>query len=73
MNQEIVRTWLEDHQPLAIEKLAVKANVSSSLIRKMLNGVAPKHASSRHLISKALGVTEATLFPSTKRAKRRTA
>lgn len=66
MNTQIIKEWIATHSPMGIEKLAVKSRVSSSGIRNMLKGQAPKNGSVRWAIARALGVSEEHLFPPVK-------
>lgn len=67
MNQKLLKTWLDAHQPLAVEKLAVASRVSSSLIRQMMKGRAPRSTLVRSSLAQTLGVSEPELFPAGKR------
>lgn len=62
VNQQVVDAWLKKNKRGAVEKLAVKAGVSPSLIRNLRKGTPPAKADFRWQIAKALDVPEPDLF-----------
>jgi transcriptional regulator with XRE-family HTH domain len=61
--REILDNWIGKNSPDGISRLALKSKVSSSLISKVRNGLIPKKEGTRTALARALGVTEAELFP----------
>lgn len=63
VNVKPLADWLESNAPMAVEKLAVKARVSASLIYNASNGKVPTLALQRWAVARAIGVSEEVLFP----------
>lgn len=59
----IIEKWLNENGPLPVERLAMRAGVSASLISKVRLGNEPKKTRTRQKLAEALGVTEDELFP----------
>lgn len=68
VNTKLLKRWLEANEPQAVEKLAVSSRVSSTLIRKIMKGHAPRNGAIRWALAEALKVPETDLFPPKKSA-----
>jgi transcriptional regulator with XRE-family HTH domain len=69
VNLKELQNWMQQHEPMAIEKLAAASRVSTKTLGKVLNGKAPGHASTRWSVAQAMGVAEDVLFPPRKTSK----
>jgi len=61
VNTKLLEEWIENNSPMGIEKLAVKAQVSSTTIVKARAGKVPKQLT-RKLLAEAMNVSEEVLF-----------
>lgn len=63
VNVKLIKEWMLKKAPLAISKLALRANVSEGLIRNAMRGIAPKKPHYRAALAKAISVDVKELFP----------
>lgn len=63
VNKDIIDEWVDAHFPNAVFKLAEKSGVSARTIYSARAGQAPKRWVTRMALSRALRVSEETLFP----------
>lgn len=63
VNIETLNSWIEEHGPLGLEKLAVKSGISSSLIEKARRGLPPRKLGTMKAIADAMTEDVDDLFP----------
>lgn len=66
VNTAIIITWVQEHGPDGLVRLALKAQVSHSLLTRVRVGVVPKKPFTRRLIAEAMGLKEDDVFPITR-------
>ena len=60
---EILIRWVQENGPDGLVRLALKAQVSHSLLAKVRVGRVPKKPLTRQLIARAMGLKEDDVFP----------
>lgn len=63
VNTFILKNWIKRHK-FGVELLTIRAQVSSTIIRKAMGGTAPEAAWVRKQLAEAMEVSESDLFPS---------
>lgn len=63
VNTELLNGWISENGPNGLEKLSLRAEISSSTIAKARAGEAPKRPSTRKRLAEAMGLKEHKLFP----------
>lgn len=63
VDRKYIDSWVTKHRPNGIEKLAEKAEISSSMMNKVRIGRVPKREYTRRRICRALKIQEDFLFP----------
>ena len=63
VNSEIIENWIGENGPQGLEKLAIKAGVSSSLLAKAKRGDVPKNLYKLRQIAEAIGQSVEEVFP----------
>ncbi len=64
--RKIIDDWIDAHRPHGLLRLAEQSGISASLISNVRRGFVPGRYYSRERLSKALGVSQDTLFPPAK-------
>ncbi|MFZ4404233.1 MAG: hypothetical protein ACOYOK_09050 [Pseudobdellovibrionaceae bacterium] len=60
--QLLILEWVKNNKPKALKKLALKARVSESTLKKIIAGYTPAKLITRNRVAKVFNKTEEELF-----------